>query len=184
MKNPVLKFGLLSGAFLGLLTGVVFPLSVQRGSEVATSQVVGYAAMVVAFTAVFFGIRSYRENAGGGAITFGKAFQVGILIVLIASAMYVIGWQITFWGFMPDFGDRYAAMSLEKLRAGGASASELAEHEAAMERFKVLYRKPLFNVAMTFMEVFPVGLIVTLLSAAILRKRGPAGDPSRASATA
>ena len=82
--------------------------------------------MVLSFLAIFFGIRTYRQNVGGGAITFGRAFKVGILITLVTCAIYVIGWEIVYWGFIPDFGDTYAAHVLEKLRAEGASAERLA----------------------------------------------------------
>ncbi len=34
-----------------------------------------------------------------------------------------------------------------------------------------MYNNPVMNVAVTFGEVFPIGLCVTLLSAAILRKK-------------
>ena len=180
MKRIVWKFGLLAGAFLAALTGIAFPFFFSRGVNMASSQVVGYAAMILAFMAVFFGIRSYRETVGGGTITFGKAFQVGILIALIASAMYVAGWEIAYWGFIPDFGDRYAAMTIEKLRAGGATAAEIARQEAAMARFKELYKNPLINVGMTFLEIFPVGLLVTLVSAGILRKRPDQPSPATA----
>jgi hypothetical protein len=173
MKKIVLKYGLISGAFLGVMTGVLMPLCMNRGYNLAYSQVVGYSAMVLAFICVFLGIKRYRDDVGGGVITFGKAFQVGILIAFIASAMYVAGWEIAYWGFLPDFGDKYAAMTIEKMKEKGAPAAEIAKQAAAMEQFKVLYRKPLFNVGMTFLEVFPVGLIVTVVAAAILRKRSP-----------
>lgn len=181
MKKIVLKFGLISGAVLATFTGILMPffcLSEDGGldSPVA-SQVVGYSAMIVAFLAIFFGIRAYRENVGGGTITFGKAFQVGILIALVASAMYVIGWEIAFWGFMPDFGDKYAAVMLKKMKADGASEAELAAETAKMAEFARLYRNPLFNVGMTFVEVFPVGLLVTLISAGILKRRPDGGEP-------
>jgi hypothetical protein len=137
--------------------------------------------MFLAFLAVFFGIRSYREKTGG-AITFGKAFKVGILISLVTCAVYVVGWEIVYWGFMPDFGDRYAALTLENLRKEGATPEKIAETEKQMASFKEWYRNPLLNVAVTFMEIFPVGLIVTLVSAAILRRKPEDSTPIAASA--
>lgn len=184
MKRIVWRFGLIAGGVLALFTGVVFPLAMTGGSEVVGSQLLGYSTMVLAFLAVFFGIRSYRETVGGGAISFGKAFQVGILIALIASAMYVAGWQVAFWGFIPDFGDRYAAATLEKMRAEGASEAELAAQRTNMEKFRKLYRNPFFNVAITFVEVLPVGLVISLVSAAILRKKPGGGDGTAATAAA
>lgn len=180
MKKTVLKYGLIGGAIMAAWTAVVFPLAVKlRGmGGVAFSQVVGYSAMVLAFVAIFMGVRSYRENVGGGAITFGRAFKVGILIALIASTCYVVGWEIAYWGFLPDFGDKYAAMTLEKMRADGEPAEKIAAMEKQMAQFTEWYKNPILNVLITFTEVFPVGLLVALVSAAILRKKPDDGLPA------
>lgn len=171
MKRIVLTFGLVSGAILAGVMAAMLPLCMNGTIDTGKSEIVGYTTMTLAFVMVFVGIRSYRENAGGGAITFGKAFQVGILITLIASAIYVVSWEIVYVNFIPDFSDKYAAHIVNKLRADGASAAVVAAKEKEMADFKRLYANPLINVGMTFMEVFPVGLVVTLVSAAILRRK-------------
>ena len=174
MKKTVLTYGLISGAILGILASIQMPLVMNGTIDMKYGHLFGYSVMILSFIPIFLGVRSYRDNQGGGTITFGKAFQVGILTALITCAVYVIGWQIMFYGFMPDFGDKYAAFHLEQLEAGGLSAADLAKETAKMEKFKIWYRNPLFNMGMTFLEVFPVGLIVTLVSAAILRRKTPA----------
>ena len=173
MKNTVIKYGLISGVILATLTAIMMPLCMNGTIEMQNSQVLGYTMMALAFIAVFLGIRSYRDRQNGGVITFGKAFQVGILITLVTCAVYVIGWEIVYWGFIPDFGDKFAAFTIEKMKAEGASAAAVAKAQTDMARFAELYRNPFFNVAVTFIEVFPVGLVVTLVSAAILRKKTP-----------
>lgn len=170
MKRTVVKYGLISGVIISTLTAIMVPLAMTGRIDFGSSQLLGYSAMVLSFLAVFFGIRSYRDTTGG-AITFGRAFKVGILITLVACAVYVIAWEIVYWGFLPDFADRYTAVVIEKLRESGASAAEVASEQKKMDEFKKLYRNPLFNVAVTFMEIFPVGLIVTLVSAGILRRK-------------
>lgn len=177
MRNTVVKFGLIAGGILAATMAVTLPL--MNSGKMEHSYVVGYTSMVVALLAVFFGIRSYRDKNGGGTITFGKAFKVGILITVIASAIYVIAWEIIYFNFVPDFADKYAALSIEKLRSDGASDAEILAEQQKMADFKRLYANPLINVGMTFMEVFPVGLIVTLVSAAILRKKPTPGFGSR-----
>lgn len=173
MKRIVLKYGLISGGILAILFAITLPLFLNGTITMRSSQLIGYTSMVLSFIAVFFGIRAYRDGQNGGTITFGKAFKVGILITLVTCAVYVIGWEIAYWGFLPDFGDKYAALVLEEMKADGATPAALAEATANMEKFKELYKNPFFNVGMTFLEVFPVGLIVTLVSAAILRKKTP-----------
>jgi hypothetical protein len=180
MKRIVLTFGLLAGAIVAAMMAITLPL--VNSGKLEHSEVLGYSTMVLAFLLVFFGIRSYRENVGGGAITFGKAFQVGILITLICCTVYVISWEIIYINFMPDFVDKYAASSIAKARAEGASDAVIAKTAQEMAQFKKLYANPLFNVGMTFMEIFPVGLIVTLISAAILRRKTAAGTVRTAEA--
>jgi hypothetical protein len=180
VKTIVWKFGLTSGFILAAMAAVMMPLCMSGVLDFSNAALVGYAAMVLSFLAVFFGIQTYRDTAGGGAITFGRAFKVGILIALVSCTVYVIGWEIVYWGFIPDFGEKYAAFQLEKLRADGAAPEKLAAMRKELEHFQVMYRKPLYNVGITFLEVFPVGVIVTLISAAILRRK-PAG-PLTASA--
>jgi len=182
MKRIVWKFGLIAGVIVAGMMAITVPLCMTQALDFSISAAIGYSSMVLAFLAVFFGIRSYRDKVGGGAITFLRALGVGLLIALIGCAVYVVSWEIVFWGFMPDFADKYAAVSLEHLKAKGASAETLAAETAKMEEFKRLYQNPFFNVGMTFMEVFPVALIVTLVSAAILRRKP--GLPAAATAMA
>lgn len=169
MKKIVLTFGLISGVIMSVLMVATMPFADRIGFDY--SMVVGYTIMVLAFLLVFFGIRSYRENVGGGQISFGRAFSVGILIVVIASVMYVVTWEILYYNFMPDFADKYTAHLLEKARAAGASAEQLAAEQEKMNQMKWMLSNPLINGAVAFLEPLPVGLIFTLVSAGILRRR-------------
>lgn len=180
MKRIVLRFGLASGAILMAVSAVMLPLSMNGNIDFGQSEVIGYSAMVLAFLLVFFGIRSYRDNVAAGTIGFGKAFQVGILITLITCAMYVIAWEIAYFNFFPDFLDQYTAHCLTKMRAAGESEAAIREKTAQLASMAKYYDNVFFNSAITFMEVFPVGLIVTLVSAAILRRKPREGVPEAA----
>jgi len=171
MKNVVLRFGLMSGLILLSLSAIMMPLCLNGTMDLDHSEILGYSAMVLAFLMVFFGVRSYRDNVGGGSITFGKAFQVGILISLITCAMYVIAWEIAYFNFFPDFLDKFSAHVLDKMRAAGETEAAIQEKAAELATMAKYYDNVLYNSGITFMEVFPVGLIVTLVSAAILRRK-------------
>lgn len=171
MKKIVLTFGLISGAISAVLM-VALAISLdQIGFD--HGMIVGYTSMVIAFLLVFFGIRSYRETVGDGYITFGRAFSVGILITLISCICYVVTWEIVYFNFLPDFGEKYSNYLIEQTRASGATAAEIAKQVEDMKNMRALYDNPFFNAAITFLEPFPVGLIITLVSAAVLRKRKP-----------
>ena len=169
MKKIVLVFGLISGALMAVFMFATMPFVDKIGFD--KGLFIGYANIVLAFALVFFGIRSYRENVGGGTITFGRAFMVGILITIISSVCYVIAWQILYHTFMPDFFEKYSAYVMEKARASGATPEALQSQKQELESGIRIYKNPFFGSLFVFIEPFPVGLLITLISAAILRKK-------------
>ena len=179
MKKTIVTFGLISGVISSVLMVVTMLNSDRIGMD--RGYVIGYTTIVLSFLLVYFGIRSYRENVAGGMISFGKGFAVGISITLISCVFYVLTWQVLYFKFMPDFMDKWTAHTVEKLRASGASDATILAKTREMKHYKELYDNPLTNAAMTFIEPFPVGLLITLLSAAVLRKKG-AGERSAATA--
>jgi len=177
MKRFILKYGLLSGIISSGLMIASLPLEDRIGS----SYILGYTVLVASFLLVYFGVRSYRERVGAGAITFGRAFAVGISITLISCIFYVVTWEITYFNFMPDFMDKYSAHEVQKIKASGASPAKIQAQLASIEKTRQMYNNVLYNSAITFMEPFPVGLIITLVSAAVLRRKALAEPtPDRA----
>jgi hypothetical protein len=136
----------------------------------------GYTVIVISFLFVYFGIRSYRDTVLGGRISFARGFQAGILITLISCAFYVGTWMVTYYQFMPDFADKYAAYVVADKRANGASQAEIDTAIKQGEEMKKMLENPLMNAAMTFTEPFPVGLLITLISAAVLAKKEAAQE--------
>jgi hypothetical protein len=175
MKRTVLTFGLIAAAISSLLMLLTLPFLDRIGFE--KGEVLGYTAIVASFLPVFFGIRSYREHVGGGVLTFGRGVTVGLLITLIGCVGYVATWQVIYFKLAPDFLDKFSAYTIEKARASGASQASIDESVRQMKAFKEMYDKPLVNAAITFIEPFPVGLAVTLVSAAVLRRREGVGRP-------
>lgn len=171
MKKIVITFGLISGAISSAMMLITLPLMRKGIVNFDNGEVLGWTSILLSFMLVFFGIRSYRENVGGGTVTFGRAFKVGLLITLISSFMYVATWQVIYFGFENDFADKYAAHVIQKMRDRGETEAAIAAERKKMADFKVIYDKPLYNAAITLIEPVPVGLVVTLVSAAILRRR-------------
>lgn len=170
MKNTVWTFGLIAGAILSAMMLLTMPFIDRIG--MGTAELVGYTTIIAAFLLIFFGIRSYRDNKAGRTISFGRALVVGILINVVASACYVATWQVIYYKLAPGFIEKYADYAIEKERAKGATEAEIARKTADMEKYQELYRNPFLNAAITFLEPFTVGLIVALMSAGILRRRG------------
>ena len=174
MKKTVLTFGLISGAIAALMMFVTIPLIGRVPFEYLT--VIGYTTFVACFLMVFFGIRSYRDNVAGGTITFGRAFKVGILITLLSCGIYVMTWEFIYHQFLPDFFDQYSNYMVEKMRAQGAKQEELNQTIQQIEQYKEWYKNPFLRYALTMMEAFPVGLLITVISALILRRKQPKRD--------
>lgn len=176
MRKIVLTFGLIAGAILSAM--MLITLSFQDRIGFDKGAIIGYTTMVLAFLMVYFGVRSYRDNAAGGRVTFGRAFVVGLLIMLVASACYVATWELIYYRLAPDFGEKYAAHSVEKARKSGATEAQIAEQTKKMAEFAAMYRNPLVNVALTFLEPLPVGLVITLVTAGVLSRKRRAGEPA------
>jgi hypothetical protein len=173
MQRIVLTFGLIGGAVIALMMALTLPFQEQIGFD--RGVVVGYTTMVLAFLMVYFGVRSYRDTVGGGHLTFGRAFTVGLLITLVITVCYVATWQVMYYGFMPDFLERYTAFALEKARQGGASEADLARQARELREFATMYQNPLVNIAFSFLEPLPVGLVFTLVTAGVLGRGRRAG---------
>jgi hypothetical protein len=176
MKRTILTFGLISGIFSSLMIVATVPFADRIGFD--KGEYLGYTVIVLSFLLVFFGIRSYRDNVGNGQITFGKAFTVGIGITLISCICYVVTWEVLYFKFLPGFMDKYGAYMVQKMQSAGASAPAIQAKVEEIKKYKELYDNPLINAAMTFIEPFPIGLLVTLISAAILRKK-PQSQPAQ-----
>jgi hypothetical protein len=170
MKKTVLICGLIAGListsfFIGVL------ILGKSCDDQLDSALYGYTLMILAFSLIFVGTKITRYKHNGGEISFGKAFRVGLYISLIASTIYVIVWQVEYHFFVPDFAEKYGAHVLAKLKASGASQAEIAKQTAEMAKFSEMYKNPLVNILLTYAEILPVGLIVSLISAWVLKRK-------------
>jgi len=172
MKKNIIVFGLLSGVVISvMMLYMVSYLYNNPGFE--PNMVLGYTAMLAAFSFIFVGIRNYRNKFNNGYITFSEAFKVGLYISLIASTIYVAVWLVDYYFFVPDFMDKYAEHALEVTRREGATPAELAAKAREIAEEKEAYKNPVMVILITYAEVLPIALIITLVSALILKKKAP-----------
>lgn len=135
---------------------------------------IGYSSMIVVLSLIFFGIKSYRDNHQNGAISFGKGVQVGMLITAIATVMYASGWEVYYRnspGVEETFMDKYTELRIAKLKHKGASQEEIDKTLKEMTEMKEMYKNPIIRFGITMTEILPVGIIIALMSAAILRRK-------------
>jgi hypothetical protein len=174
MKNTILRYGLIAGSILAVLllvTTLVFKYIGFDKVGFENSAYFGYASMVAAMSVIYFAIKSYRDQHLGGSIGFGRALVVGLGIAGISCVIYSLCWLVIYYNFIPTFMDDYAAFCVQKAQATGATQAELDKSMADINQMKEWYKNPFLIFAITLLEPTPVGLLVSLVSAGVLRKK-------------
>lgn len=160
MKKHVLIFGVIPG-LSWLLLQLYTVNQIYINPDLETNDLLGYTAMIVIFSLIFFGIRDYRNKKLDGIISFGQALKAGVLMALVASAVYVVVWLFYYHLFVPDFLDVYNQFVLD---------NDLMDPEL-LESLMTWYKNPFGMILLTALEVLPIGLFVALISSLILRKK-------------
>lgn len=168
MKKQVLVFGLVLGLVL-CIPWLIMVKMLYTNPEFKSNDLLGYAILVVIYSLIFVGIRNYRNKELGGIISFGTGFKTGALITLVAATIYVVIWLFYYYLFIPDFMDVFTQHMLYQC----ATEDELAAKTVEMENYSKMYENPVFVILLTYAEVIPIGLIVTLVSALILKNNKP-----------
>jgi hypothetical protein len=176
MLRNILIFGVIAGLVVG---GINFAIFVTLGDQppMEHGMLIGYAVMLVALSAVFVGIKRHRDIALGGVIRFWPAFGMGVAISFVAGLFHVFAWEASQAVTGADFASAYSNYLIEQARARGDSAAAIAAMSAELAQFQVQYANPWFRMPMVFTEIFPVGVLVSLVSAGLLRK--PSFLPAR-----
>jgi hypothetical protein len=169
MLRIALTYGVIAGVVIIIGIIATFSLTDGHGAHGVGSLFLGYLIMILALSMVFFGVKRYRDRDLGGVIKFLPALFMGLGIAIVAGVAYVVVWE----GYLAvthyAFADTYASSVIEAKKAAGVTGPALDAVIAEMNTFKVQYANPLFRMPMTFLEIFPVGVIIALISAALLR---------------
>lgn len=164
-----MKYALIYGLLSGSVIAAVITAALVLGPEGTHSLWFGYSVMLVALTFIFVGVKRYRDVELGGVIRFKPAFLMGLAIAVVAALAYILVWEIYLAATGYRFMDDYLAGMARDLQAQGRSAAEIAREMAGFEWMRINYPNPLVRIPITFLEIFPVGLLVALVSAALLR---------------
>jgi Protein of unknown function (DUF4199) len=178
MKRTVLIYGLIGGAIVSAMMW----LTLGSGShDFDNGMWIGYTTMVIALSTIYFAVRSYRDKHQGGSITFGRAFLMGLYITLIASTMYVVSWLALSATSEQDIMAEYYAHTKAQLEASGRPPQEIEAELKEMKDMGELYNNNLaVKIGFTYTEILPVGLLISLLCAAILKRGGASAAPKPA----
>jgi pheromone shutdown protein TraB len=168
MRKTVLTYGLISGGILVLVLLITIPF-MDDMMDSGTGEWLGYISMIAALSVIFIGIKNFRDNNSGGMISFGKAFLIGLNITLVASVFYIAGWVTYMNTSDSDFIENYTKHTIEELQNSGESQDVIDKKRAEMEDFAEMYKNPFIQIVFTFLEIFPVGLLISLIAAIILK---------------
>jgi hypothetical protein len=170
MLRIILIYGIIGGLIVVVPTIITMQgASGNADAEIpASAAVYGYLSMLLAFTMVFVGIKHYRDKVLGGVIRFLPALGVGLGISAVASLFWVVSWELTLAGGF-DFGAAYTDSLVAAAESRGAPAEEIAQIKADTAAFMVRYANPWFRLPVTFLEMFPIGVLISLISAGLLR---------------
>ncbi len=168
MLRNVLTYGAVAGLIVAVpMIGIMVATDGRPPLEYGV--LVGYATMLIALSTVFVAVKRQRDLDGGGVIRFWPAFGLGLGISAVAGLFYVLAWEAALAITQADFISAYTESLVEAERAKGASPAAIAKLRAEMESFRASYANPLFRMPLTFAEIFPVGVLVSLVSAGLLR---------------
>jgi hypothetical protein len=174
MKKVVLTFGLLGGIIIAAFVWTTAILVENNAIGFERLEIVGYTSMLVALSMVFFGIKSYRDNYSGGKITFWKGVQVGLLISLIAGVLYWFGafsYGLTHPGFAERFMQQFTELKVDGPQRQGAPPEQIASGQAEVDMMTTLFESPVLFFLVCMAEILPVGIVVTLISSGLLRRK-------------
>ena len=179
MTNIIFLYGTMAGLIvIGVL---IASIAASGGHADASSNALlfGYLTMIVALTLIFFGVKRYRDRDLGGVIKFVPALLMGLAIAAVAGVIYVAVWEVYSAATNNAYFDGYMTAYIEGEKAKGLKGAKLDELIAEMNAIKIQYNtNPLYRMAVTFSEIFPVGVVIALISAALLRM--PKFLPARA----
>jgi hypothetical protein len=173
MRSYIIRYGIVAGLIVA--TPMVWRMLTAEPNETempVAGMLLGYLTMIVSLTAVFLGVKSYRDKVLGGAIRFLPAFGLGVAISAVACLFYVIGWEISLAYSPFDFISFYKMSMIESATAKGVTVEDLKQVTADAESFAKMYRNPWIRMPITFIEMFPVGVLVSLITAAVLKRPG------------
>ncbi len=169
MKRIALIYGTIAGLILAVW--MITFTSLGKMEDFDNGMIYGYASMIIAFAFVYVGIHKYKVQVVQGPITFKQGFLTGVYITLLAGTFYVVAWLIVYYTMAPDFMDKYMAYTVNKMKSSNMSQVEIDKQVAEMKSFAEMYKNPLVNIAFTYFEVLPVGLLISAISAFIHKIR-------------
>lgn len=167
MIRTIFIYGIIAG--LAVICPMTLSIALSGGEGLFSSQTLGFLIMLVGLSLVFVAVKRHRDNVLGGVIKFFPALGMGLAIVAVAGVAYVIVWEIYLAVTDYAFAEQYIAAQIEAIEARDMEPEARERALAGLEQARALYASPLLRPLITFTEILPVGAIIAVVSAALLR---------------
>ena len=183
-----------------LLTPILFALviapalkqALHTSSEYEACVATGTIGLLIPLNTMFAGLSAIVDRESGAQrellaapiprrlLVFGNlavafaitALQIGVLITLIAGVMYELSWEISMSQMSDDFIAQAFEHQFTEMKANGATDADIQLAREKNEQFLTYYRIFPIRFLITIMvELFPVGLVISIITAALLRKK-------------
>lgn len=165
-KVSVWKANLTSGVILGLI-GIVYTL-VAYFFDLTLNKVQGYVFLVILLVALYFFIKSYRDNYLHGQMTYGQAVGSGMVIFLYYSIITAIFTYILYAFIDPGLIDKQIAMTEEIMQKRGLPQEAM---DAAMKIQQKMIR-PGIIAPMSILSNMLFGLVMSLIVGIFVKNEG------------
>lgn len=169
MKKIILTYGIVSGALISILMATSV-LMFKDGTDFNDNMIFGIIIMIVALLIAFLAVWKFRK-VDNEKYNYKRAFLVGLGVSFISSLMYVLTWEVVYNFYFPDFMEKYSEYCVKQLADSGASADAVTAKQTEMANQATMYKHTWYRMLLTFAEVFPLGVVASLVAPLIFRKR-------------
>lgn len=170
MKTIFKRFGIYAALFELAFFVISWTLISITNAGFDTQEIIGYTGIFLCLSFIYFGIRYYRDQVNGGGITFTEGLKLGLLIMLVPAVCFALTDTLYIILIDPHYYEKYAGHMINEIRKTTPAAqlpAKLKEMKAEMD----FYSSPFMNFIIMFLTVAAIGILVTLVSALMLKRR-------------
>lgn len=173
MKKYILRYGIIASLLLIGIIAVSFAFQSGDEPNYSMGEIIGYVAMIVSLSTIFVAIKRYRDYEQQGLISFGKALKIGVMISLMVAGVFVVFDALYITVIEPDWTANYQQYTVEEMQAAGASSEAIEQMNDQFKAYEGVTGVVFIQVVM-FITVFVIGLLISLISSAVLKNNSPA----------
>ena len=165
--KPNVKYGVILGGALMIISLLLYALGLDKDETV--SKIAGIFNILIPAIITFLGIKALRDENQNGFITFGQGFSCGLVISIIGAVISGLYSYLYFLVINPWMVTYVRMKQEQEMLDRGLSESEVEKMAGTME----MWTTPGMMAAFAVIGMIVLGLVISLIAAAILKKEDP-----------